>query len=95
MESQAGRTFFVESYVAQLDEAKTAALSVRLRSAVDELRLEGRTVAWIQSFGLLEEDTYVWMVTAADVNDVALLNQRAQLSCDHVAEAYADEPLPG
>jgi hypothetical protein len=87
------KTFFVENYVPRLDEATAAALSSRLRTAIDQLRREGRTLEWLRSFALLSEETYIWMVTAAEVDDVALVNQRAHVSYDHVAEVITgDEP---
>jgi hypothetical protein len=87
------KTFFVESYIPRLDEATAAALSSRLRTAIDELRREGRTLEWLRSFALVSEETYVWMVTADDVDEVALMHQRAQVPYDHVVEAVTgDEP---
>jgi hypothetical protein len=94
MASPSRRTFFVESYVPALDEATAAALSSRLREAVDELRLEGRTLEWLRSFVLVDEETYVWMLAAADVDDVALVNERARVRYDHVAEVVAGEHFP-
>jgi hypothetical protein len=85
------RTFFVESYVPQLDAAGAAALSARLRTAVAELREEGLALAWIRSFALLEDDTYVWMVEAAALDDVARIQRRAGMELDHVVEAVSGE----
>ena len=85
------RTFFVESYVPQLDAAGAAALSARLRAAVAELREEGLALAWIRSFALLEDDTYVWMVEAAALDDVARIQRRAGMELDHVVEAVSGE----
>jgi hypothetical protein len=85
------RTFFVESYVPQLDTAGAAALSSRLRAAVAELKEEGLPLAWIRSFVLLEEDTYVWMVKAAALDHVALIERRAGVEFDHVVEAVPGE----
>jgi hypothetical protein len=85
------RTFFVESYVPALDEASAAALSAKLRAAVDELRREGRELEWLRSFALVDDETYVWMLTASAVDDVVLVNERARLSSDHVVEVVAGE----
>jgi hypothetical protein len=85
------RTFFVESYVPQLDAAGAAALSARLRAAVAELREEGLALAWIRSFALLEDDTYVWIVEAAALDDVARIQRRAGVELDHVVEAVSGE----
>jgi hypothetical protein len=92
----ARRTFFVESYVPALDESSAAALSAKLRAAIDELRREGRELEWLRSFALVDDETHVWMLTAGDVDDVALVNERARLSYDHVVEVVvAGEPLHG
>jgi hypothetical protein len=91
----ARRTFFVESYVPALDEESAAALSAKLQAAIDELRREGRELEWLRSFALVDDETYVWMLTAGDVDDVALVNERARLSYDHVVEVVAGEPLHG
>ena len=82
----------LESYVPKLDERTAAALSSRLRAAVTELRREGRALEWLRSFALVDEETYVWMLIAADVDDVALVNQRARVLCDHVVEVVPGEP---
>jgi hypothetical protein len=88
------RTFFVESYVPALDEASAAALSAKLRAAIDALRREGLELEWLRSFALVEDETYVWMLTATDVDDVVLVNERARLSYDHAVEVVAGDP-PG
>jgi hypothetical protein len=91
MASPTVRTFFVESYVPRLDDATAAALSSRLRTAIAELRREGRTLEWLRSFALVDEETYVWMLNAADVDEIALVNQRARVPYDHVVEAVPGE----
>ena len=91
MASPTVRTFFVESYVPRLDEATAAALSSRLRAVIAELRREGRTLEWLRSFALVDEETYVWMLRAADVDEIALVNQRARVPYDHIVEAVPGE----
>jgi hypothetical protein len=85
------RTFFVESYVPQLDAAAAAALSSRLQTAVDELSDEGLAVSWIRSFALCGEDTYVWMVEAAELDHVSLVQRRAGVELDHIVEVAPGE----
>ena len=89
------RTFFVESYIPKLDAARTAALSSRLRTTVNQLRNEGLPLAWIRSFALLDEDTYVWMVEAAELDHLALIHQLAGIELDHVAEVLPGEMQRG
>jgi hypothetical protein len=91
----ARRTFFVESYVPALDAAAAAALSAKVQAAIDELRREGRNVEWLRSFALADDETYVWMVAACNVDDVVLVNERARLTYDHVVEVVAGEHLKG
>jgi len=91
MASPYARTFLVESYVPRLDEAKAAVFSSRIRAAIDELRREGCALEWLRAFALVDEETYVWMLTAVDVDDIALVNQRARVSSDHVVEVVASE----
>jgi hypothetical protein len=89
-----GRTFFVESYIPQLDAKGAAALSARLRRAVEQLRDEGLPLAWVRSFALLQEDTYVWMVEATELDHVVMLQRRSGVDLDHVVEAVPGE-APG
>ena len=84
------RTFFVESYVPKLDAAAVAELSSRLRAAVEQLSDEGLTLTWVDSFALLDEDTYVWMVEAAEVEHVVVLQRRAGVGLDHVVEMVSE-----
>ena len=86
-----GRTFFVESYIPQLDAARAAALSSRLQAAVEQLQDEGLPLTWIRSFALLQEDTYVWMVEATDLDHVDLIQRRAGVELDHVVEVAPGE----
>jgi hypothetical protein len=88
------RTFFVESYIPQLDADRAAALSSRLQRAVEQLRAEGVRLAWIRSFALLDEDTYVWMVVASRREHVVLIQRRAGVELDHVVEVVPSE-TPG
>jgi hypothetical protein len=85
------RTFFVESYVPQLDAARVAVLSSRLQTAVEQLREEGLPLAWIRSFALLDEDTFVWMVEATQLDQIALIERRAGVELDHVVEVVTGE----
>ena len=86
-----GRTFFVESYIPQLDVAGVAALSSRLQKTVEQLQDEGLSLAWIRSFALLEEDTFVWMVEATELDHVDLIQRRAGVELAHVVEVVPGE----
>jgi len=84
-------TYLVETYVPKLDEATAVALSKRLRAAIGELQREGLALRWLRSFALIGEETYVWMLTAADAHDIALVNRRAGVAFDHIAEVVPGE----
>jgi hypothetical protein len=86
-------TFLIESYVPQLDERTATTISSRLRDAIRELEEEGVTLHWRGSFALVEEETYLCLVVAPDRESVLVLNRRAALASDHVAEiATIDAP---
>lgn len=63
----------------------------RLRAAVDDLCREGIEVRWLQSFAAFAEETYVWMLSTADIEHVDVVNRRADVAYDHVVEVVADE----
>jgi hypothetical protein len=88
-------TYLVETYVPKLDQATAAALSARLQAAIGELQREGLALRWLRSFALLDEETYSWMLTATDADDVARVNRRAGLTLDHVAEVIPDDASDG
>ena len=79
-------TYLVETYIPNLDEATAAALSARLQAAIRELQREGRALRWLRSVALLDEETYSWMLTAADRDDVARVHRGAGVPFDHGAE---------
>jgi hypothetical protein len=88
------RTFLVESYVPQLDESIARAISSRLRSVVPELRKEGVAVQWLGSFAVIDEETYLCIVAAADPEDVSRLNELAGLEHDHIVEVVSIDATP-
>jgi hypothetical protein len=95
MPSQEPRTFLVETYVSKLDETTAVALSSRLRAAIAELQREGLALRWLRAFVLVGEETYVWMLTATDADDVARVNRQAGVTFDHIAEVVPGEALAG
>ena len=95
MPSRKPTTYLVETYVPKLDEATAAALSARLQAAIGELQREGIALRWLRSFALLEEETYSWMLTATDADDVARVTRRAGVTLDHVAEVLPGESCGG
>ncbi|HEX9349950.1 MAG TPA: hypothetical protein VF877_01620 [Gaiellaceae bacterium] len=67
-------------------------MSSRLRAAVTGLRREGISLQWRGSFALVDEETYVWMVAAPDVEGVVQVSARAGVGYYHVTEAAVDPP---
>lgn len=86
------KTFLVESYVPQLDERTAAAISSRVLAAIRQLEEEGLAVQWLRSFALIDEETYLCIVAARDLDHVFQLNERAGLEYDHVVEVIPSEP---
>ena len=91
MPSRNPTTYLVETYIPKLDEATAVALSKRLRTAIRELQRDGLAVRWLRSFALVGEETYVWMLTATDAHEIALVNRRAGVKSDHIAEVLPGE----
>jgi hypothetical protein len=95
MPSRQPTTYLVETYVPKLDEATAVALSARLRAAIGELQREGLALRWLRSFALVDEETYVWMLQATDARDIALVNRRAGVAFDHIAEVFSGDASGG
>src|SRR5215216_2052580 len=88
------RTFLIEKYVPQLDEASAIAISSRFRAAVRRRDEEGRTLRWIRSFALVGEETYCCIIVAPDIDHIVQLNDRGGLEYDHVVEVVVLDPSP-
>jgi hypothetical protein len=88
------KTFLIEKYVPQLDEATAAAISLRFRAAVSRRNTGGGSLRWIRSFALVGEETYCCIIAAPNVDHIIELNARGDLEYDHVVEVVALEPSP-
>jgi hypothetical protein len=86
---ESGRTFLVESYVPGLDERTAVTLSSRLREAIRQLGEDGVALRWGGSFALVDEETYLCIIAAPQLDDVFRLTERAGFAHDHVAEVLA------
>jgi hypothetical protein len=95
MRSRNPTAYLVETYVPKLDEATAVALSARLRGAISELQREGLALRWLRSFALVGEETYVWMLTATDTDDIALVGRRSEITFDDIAELVPGEASAG
>jgi hypothetical protein len=85
------KTFLVESYVPHLDEPTAGAISSRGGAAVVELQEEGFALRWVQSFALVDEETYLCIVVAPDLDHVLRLSERAGITAGHVVEIVASD----
>jgi DNA-binding GntR family transcriptional regulator len=85
----AGRAFLAETYVPGLDEPAAVSLSSCLREAIRQLAEEGVVLRWDGSFALVDEETFICIIRAANVDDVVELSKRAGFEPDHVVEAFA------
>ena len=89
MADEPEKTFLIEKYVPQLDEATAVGISSRLRAAVSRRNARGGTLRWIRSFALVGEETYCCIIEATDIEHIAQLNERGDLEYDHVVEVVA------
>lgn len=71
---------------AQVDD-----LARRLRSAAAELRSEGRSVEWLRSVALLEDEACLCSFRAATAADVDEANVRAEAGYDRIVAAHETE----
>lgn len=89
------RTFLIEKYVPQLDEATAVAISSRFRAAVRRRNERGVALRWIRSFALFDEETFCCIVAASDVDHIVQLSARGGVEYDHVVEVVAlDQAVP-
>lgn len=82
--------FLAELYIARAKCDATAEGWERLRRAAAELTAEGRPVRPVRSIFVPEDETCFLLVEAVTVDDVHEAARRAELACDHVAEAAVE-----
>jgi hypothetical protein len=88
------RTFLVERYVPRLDERAASTLSSRLREAIRRLDDEGVALRWGGSFALADEETYLCIIAATQLDDVVQLCERVGFEHDHVVEVLPIDAPP-
>lgn len=81
--------FLVELYVPQADGAAVERKARRARLAALELTREGRSVRYVRSIFVPEDETCFLLFEAATAGDVEEAARRASLAFDHVALAIA------
>jgi hypothetical protein len=81
--------FLVELYVPQTDGGAVESKARSARLAALELTREGRSVQYVRSIFVPEDETCFFLYEAATAGDVEEAARRASLAFDHVALAIA------
>jgi hypothetical protein len=81
--------FLVELYVSRDDGTAVETSARRARLAAKELTREGRTVQYVRSIFVPEDETCFFLYEATTADDVAEAARRASLPFDRVALAVA------
>jgi hypothetical protein len=80
------RTYVVEQYVPAA-EASLAETAERVRLAADELAREGRSVRYLRSIVIPDDDTCFHVFEGSCADDVREASRRAALDYDRIVEA--------
>ncbi len=81
--------FLVELYVSRGDGTAVETSARRARLTAKELRREGRSVQYLRSIFVPEDETCFFLYEAATADDVAEAARRAALPFDRVALAVS------
>ncbi len=71
----------------RLDERSAKTLTSSLRETIRQLNEDGMPLRWRGSFALVDEETYICIIAAPEIDDVGELSERVGLEHDHIAEA--------
>ncbi len=80
-------SWLVEAYVPQPDSEQLPALVARLQAKAAAMRSEGIPVRHVRSILLPGEETCLHLIEGPSAAVVSELGRRADLICDHIAEA--------
>jgi len=83
--------FIAERYIAGLGMAEFRALAERLTIATAAMRAEGRSIRWLRSFGVLEDEACLCVFLADNVADVQEANRRAEAEWERIIPAFVLE----
>jgi hypothetical protein len=86
------KTFLVESYVPELDEATAARTANLVSAAARELGARGAAIELLHSFALLGEETCFSLFSAASAADVRRAAELARVACDQLSEVVSHSP---
>ena len=82
--------FLVETYASRNAGAEVEQGAERARAAAAQLTLEGKPVRFLRSIFVPEDETCFYLFEAASLEAVREAAQRAALSFDRIAEAFAE-----
>ena len=85
--AQSGRTFLVECYMPGIAERDVAAASERARRVAEELRADGRDVAYLGALFVAADEAVFHQFHASDASVVVDASRRAGLSFERVVES--------
>ncbi len=80
------KTYLVESYVPELDQAAAARTASSLSAATAQLRARGAAIELLSSFAVLTEETCFSLFSATGPADVHKAAELARVAYDHLAE---------
>lgn len=87
--------FLVERYLPGLRPGQVDELGRCLHRAAAELRREGRSVEWLRSVALVDDETCLCTFAAASIAEVVEANLRAGAAYERIVEAiHAENPAP-
>ena len=85
------RTFLVERYVPQLEEADISALAERLVAVTAELQADGHQIRWLGSFAVPVDEICLCIFTADARAEVEEANRRAGATYERILDTVAFE----
>jgi hypothetical protein len=77
-------TYLVETYVPRLDRRSAAAVSSAYTRAIRELAQAGVALRLVESYAVVDDETYLCVVSAGNREDVVRMTEQAGLTADHV-----------
>jgi len=93
-----GRQFLVEAYLARLHDSDLVQGVRRAQTAAEELTCEGRSVRYLRTIYLPDEETCFHLFDAGSADDVREATIRAGITCERVVDVFdiaarSDQPV--
>jgi hypothetical protein len=80
------KSYLIEAYVPNLDQASARAITATLEDAADRLADLGTRVEWRVAFAIYAEETYLVVVAARNEDVARRWSEAADLPIDHLTE---------